>query len=67
MMRLGNEIIGEESGGICATDHSMPIRSVQAGGADHPNCECVGENKGVGHVLGYLRENRCWWIGNAAN
>ncbi|KAF8500437.1 hypothetical protein F5888DRAFT_1888530 [Russula emetica] len=51
--------------GICVTDHPRPIRSVQAGGADHPNCERVGENKGVGHVWGYMRENCCWWIGSS--
>jgi hypothetical protein len=50
MMRLGNKMFGKESGGV--TDHPRPIRSVQAGGADHPNCECIGENKGVGHVWG---------------
>jgi hypothetical protein len=49
---IGEQNIGKESGGV--TDHPRPIRSVQvqAGGADRPNCECVGENKGVGHVWG---------------
>jgi len=63
--------IGEQNirrGMWCVTDHPRPIRRlVQAGGADNPNCECVGENEGAGHVWENLRENRCWWIGNVAN